>query len=51
MKRHSLFLRWWLIVTLIGIGALIAHRFGVFREIYDKVIAGGGRWFKAAATP
>jgi hypothetical protein len=40
MKRHSLFLRWWLIVTLIGIGALFAHRFGVFREIYDKDITG-----------
>jgi hypothetical protein len=38
MTRHMLFLRWWLIVTLIGIGAVFAGRFGVFHEIYDKDI-------------
>jgi hypothetical protein len=40
MGRHVLFLRWWLIVTLTGVGALFAHRFGVFREISDKDITG-----------
>ena len=40
MKKHALFLRWWLIVTLIGIGGLFARHFGVFREIYDKDITG-----------
>jgi hypothetical protein len=40
MKRHALFLRWWLIITLIGIGGLFAHHFGVFHEIYDNDITG-----------
>jgi hypothetical protein len=38
MTRHMLFLRWWLIVTLVGIGAVFAGRFGAFQEIYDKDI-------------
>jgi hypothetical protein len=38
MTRHTLFLRWWLIITLVGIGAVFAGRFGVFHEIYDKDI-------------
>ena len=38
MGTHVLFLRWWLIVTLIALGAVFGSRFGVFREIYDKDI-------------
>ena len=38
MTKHTLFLRWWFIVTLIGIGAFFAGRFGVFREINEKDI-------------
>ena len=38
MRSHLLFLRWWIIITLIGIGAYFASLFGVFREIYEKDI-------------
>jgi hypothetical protein len=36
MLKHTLFLRWLLIVSLIGTGSYFVHRFGVFGEIYDK---------------
>ncbi len=38
MVRHTLFLRWWLIVVIIAVGAAFAHLFGLFQEIYDKDI-------------
>ena len=38
MAGHVLFLRWWLIVILIGLGAFVAWFFGVFHEIYAKDI-------------
>jgi hypothetical protein len=38
MIRHILFLRWLLIVSLIGTGSWFAWSFGVFTEIYDKDI-------------
>lgn len=38
MVRHVLFLRWLLIVSLIGTGSWFAWSFGVFTEIYVKDI-------------
>ena len=38
MLKHTLFLRWLLIVSLIGTGSYFVNRFGVFAEIYDKDI-------------
>jgi hypothetical protein len=38
MVRHVLFLRWLLIVSIIGTGSWFAWRFGVFAEIYAKDI-------------
>ena len=35
MLKHTLFLRWLLIVSLIGTGSYFVHRFGVFSDIYD----------------
>jgi hypothetical protein len=34
--KHILFLKWWLLITLIGVGAYFCNHFGVFQEVYHK---------------
>jgi uncharacterized membrane protein YfcA len=34
--KHALFLKWWLIVALIAVGAFFAYEFGMVEEIYNK---------------
>jgi len=36
MKKYVLFLKWWLFVTLIAVGAIVCHQLGMFHEIWDK---------------
>lgn len=36
MVRHTLFLRWWLVIVLTAVGSYFAGHFGAFREVYDK---------------
>lgn len=36
MKKYVLFLKWWLFITLITIGAVVLYRFGIFHEIWEK---------------
>ena len=35
MKKHNIFLKWWLIVNLITIATLICVYFGVFKEVFE----------------
>ena len=35
MIKHLLFLRWWLLVVLVALGATVCHRFGVYEKMWE----------------